>query len=361
MSSYAETRLDYVEFHDKLRIEGLPLAIDDMSLAFHLGIHNKTLWWLMHSRDDTKSGTKDVGYQVFDIPKRGKGKGRRSIQNPRKRLKAVQRLILSRFLEPFPVGPHVGAYVPERSCMDTARQHVGRGVIISMDIKDFFPSVKRSMVRRIFLYAGYNHFVASLLASLVTFKNFIPQGAPTSGLAANLVADLLFDQAIITDLKKLDPDWRYTRYSDDIDVSHPQVQTKENTQKIIRLVDKHLREARFMVNTKKTKVEPNNRRQKVLGVVVNEKLNIQQAEYNRLRCLIHNCFMHGFESQYERAGQTSAAGLKSHIRGKLSYLKQVNAEKAEHLKEKFDLAEEAYNSPDEEEVSFHDSERVVSG
>ncbi len=359
MSSYAETRVDYLEFYDKLRVEGLPLAIDDMSLAFHLGIHNKTLWWLMHSRDDTKA--KDVGYQIFAIPKRGKGKGKRSIQNPRKRLKAVQRLLLSRFLEPFPVGPHVGAYVPERSCMDTARQHVGRGVIISMDIKDFFPSVKRSMIRRLFLYAGYNHFVASILASLVTYKNFVPQGAPTSGLVSNLVADLLFDQAIIEDLKKLDPDWRYTRYSDDIDVSHPVVQTKEDTQKIIDLVGKHLGKAQFLVNTKKTKVEPNNRQQKVLGVVVNTKLNPPQLEYNRLRCLIHNCFMHGFESQYKRAGQTSAAGLRSHIRGKLSYLKQIDTSKAERLKEKFDLAEEVYNDPNEEEVSFHDNERTISG
>ena len=361
MSSYSATRIDYVEFYDRLQYDSLPLAIDDMSVAFHLGIHNRTLWWLLRSRDDLVDGKKEgIGYQLFDIPKRGKGKGKRGIQNPRKRLKAVQRLILSRFLEPFPVGSHVGAYVPLRSCQDTARQHIGRGVIISMDVKDFFPSVKRSMIRRLFLHAGYNHFVSSILASLVTYKNFVPQGAPTSGLVANLVADMLFDQTIIASLKREDPAWRYTRYSDDIDISHPKVQTKESTQKIIKLVSGHLKEAQFTVNTRKTKIEPCNRRQKVLGMIVNKKLNIPQVEYNRLRCLIHNCLMHGFNSQYRRAGQQSAAGLQSHIRGKLSYLKQVDATKAENLRLKFEVAEEAYSDSKEEEIYFHENEGDVS-
>lgn len=359
MSSFTETRIDVLEFRDKLRFDGLPLAIDDMSLAFHLGIHNRTLWWLMHSRESLNA--KDCGYQVFDIPKRGRGKGRRNIQNPRKRLKAVQRLVLSRFLEPFPVGPHVGAYVPGRSCMDTARQHVGRGIIVSMDIKDFFPSVKRSMIRRLFLYAGYNHFVSSVLAGLITYKNFTPQGAPTSGLIANLVADMMFDQAIIESLKKLDPGWLYTRYSDDIDVSHAKAQPKEEVTKVINVVTRCLVEARFKVNTKKTKVEPYYRRQKVLGAVVNEKLSLPRYEYDRLRCLVHNCLMHGFHSQYERAGQTNAAGLKSHIRGRLSYLKQIDAKKAEKLKESFDLASEIHSSKDEEEIRFDGNERAISG
>jgi retron-type reverse transcriptase len=350
MSSYEETRVDVLEFRDNLRFEGLPLAIDDMSLSFHLGIHNRTMWWLMHTREDEND--KFAGYSVFSIDKRGKNKGKRSIQNPKRKLKAVQRLLLSRFLEPFPVGNHIGAYVPGRSCMDTAKQHVGRGLIISMDIKDFFPSVKRSMIRRLFLYAGYNHFVASLLAGLMTYKNFVPQGAPTSGLVANLVADLVFDQAILEDLKGVDPDWLYTRYSDDIDISHPETQPKEKVQEVIDIVRKRLEKANFRVNAKKTRVEPHYRRQKVLGIVVNEKPNLPRYEYDRLRCLIHNCLMHGLHTQFKRAGQTSADGLKSHIRGKISYLKQIDEKKAAQLKEKFDLAVQVHSSDDEEEVYF---------
>jgi retron-type reverse transcriptase len=190
-----------------------------------------------------------------------------------------------------------------------------------------------------------------MLAELMTYKNFVPQGAPTSGLIANLVADQRFDQNIITELKHMDPDWLYTRYSDDIDVSHPKDQSREKVQEIVDVVQRNLRQAGFRINDKKTKVEPRWRQQKVLGVVVNEKPNLPRLEFNRLRCLIHNCFMHGFESQYARAGQSSASGLKSHIRGKLSFLKQIDEEKANRLKIKFEQAEAAHSAIDEE-ISF---------
>jgi RNA-directed DNA polymerase len=343
MSSFVETRVDFVEFIDELKHTELPLFIDDMTLAHTLGVHNRTLWWMIWTKKDM--------YDVFDIPKRGKAGGKRSIQNPKPRLKNLQRLILSKILESVPVGDHIGAYIPGRSCMDTATQHLKRSVIISMDIKDFFPSVKRSMIRRFLKSLGYNHLTTSMLAELMTYKNFVPQGAPTSGLIANLVADQRFDQNILRNLKKLDPAWLYTRYSDDIDISHPEDQSREKIQEIVDTVQKHLRAGGFIINDKKTKVEPRWRRQKVLGIVVNEKPNLPRLEYDRLRCLVHNCLMHGFESQYKRAGQSSANGLKSHIRGKLSFLKQIDEDKSDKLRKKFEIAEEIHSKP-EEEVSF---------
>jgi len=344
VSSFLQTRTDYVEFVDQLKHEGLPLAVDDMTLAHTLGVHNRTIWWLVQ--------TKQERYDVFEIPKRGRNSGTRGIQNPDKRLKAVQRLILTCILESVPAGAHIGAYIPGRSCMDTARQHVGQGVIVSMDIKDFFPSVKRSMIRIFIKSLGYNHLVSSLLAELMTYRNFVPQGAPTSGLIANFVADQRFDQKILEDLRKLDPRWRYTRYSDDVDVSHPEDQSRENIQAVINLVRGHMQTAGFLLNDKKTKVEPRWRRQKVLGIVVNDKPNLPRLEYDRLRCIVHNCVCHGFESQYKRAGQSSANGLKSHIRGKISFLKQIDEDKAARLRAEFERAEAIHNSGDEEEVSF---------
>jgi retron-type reverse transcriptase len=344
MSSFAETRVDFVEFVDQLKHPDLPLFVDDMTLAHLLGVHNRTLWWMIWTKK------KDM-YEVFGIPKRGKSGGKRGIQNPVPKLKAVQRLILGKILEKIPVGDHIGAYIPGRSCMDTATQHLQKSVIVSIDIKDFFPSVKRSMIRRYLKSCGYNHLTASMLSELMTYKNFVPQGAPTSGLIANLVADHRFDQNIISGLKRLDEGWLYTRYSDDIDVSHPQDQPREKVQEVIDLVKESIEHAGFKLNSRKTKVEPRWRRQKVLGVVVNEKPNLPRLEYDRLRCLIHNCLMHGFESQYKRAGQSSANGLKSHIRGKLSFLKQIDEAKSNKLKTKFEIAEEIHKSP-EEEVSF---------
>ena len=349
MGSYAKTWADQYDFQPEVA-HNLPLAIDDMSLAFHLGIHNKTLWWCILGGDLTteyRKKTKDATvygnerlYKVFQIPKSDGRK--RDIQNPVIRLKNVQRALLVSFLNHIPLGDHVGAYVPGRSCAETAKKHIGKGLIISLDIRDFFPSVKQSMIRKVFQKMGYNRNVASLISGLVVYRNFLPQGAPTSGFIANLVADHLFDRQIIEALQKLDPRWVYTRYSDDIDVSHPEMQLRETIEKIIELVKVKANAAGFKLNTKKTKVEPYWHRQQVLGMVVNKKLSVPRAEYARLRCLIHNCTVHGFESQFARADQKSVAALYLHIAGKLNYFSQVDREKGEKLAKLYQLAVEIH-------------------
>jgi len=344
MSSYHSTMIDLIEYRGVKH--SLPLAIDDMSLAFHLGIHNRTLWFFILEKNKL--------YNTFDIDKRGKGTGKRGIQDPDKRLKRAQKVMLSKFLNPIPVGEHIGAYVPGRSCMATAQQHVGKGVIISMDIKDFFPSVKRAMVRHYFRSLGYAHRVASLMADLVTYKNFLPQGAPTSGMVANLVADQRFDRTIMRELKELGPDWVYTRYSDDIDISHPDKPTREGVAAVVNLVRARVKEAGFTINENKTRTEPYWNRQKVLGIVVNEKPNVQRTDYMHVRCMIHNCMMHGFASQCERADKESIGALISHIRGKLNYFKQIDPIKSGHLQKLFDAAVDMHAEETADEVDFSD-------
>lgn len=349
MGSYKESRIDVVEYASELMYK-LPLAIDDTSLSYHIGIHNKTLWWLIE--------TKAKQYKVFSIPKRGKQAGKlRDIQNPEPRMKTVQKILLTKFLAPIPMGDHVGAYVIGRSCMDTAKQHVKKKVIISMDLKDFFPTVKRAMIREFYNYVGYPHRVSSLLADLMTYSDFVPQGAPTSGAIANLVAHNRFDRHILRDLKQLDKGWRYTRYSDDIDVSHPATQTPDHIEKVVGLVRGHIEKAGFKINEAKTKTEFPHHRQKVLGIVVNEKPNIPRYEYDRVRCLIHNCMMHGFESQLQRAEKGTIPELMMYIAGKLAYFKQIDETKANRLQDNYEVALQLYGSPPADEANFGDENK----
>lgn len=343
MSSYTETRADVVEFLPGIKY-GMPLAICDRSLAYHIGIHNKTLWFLVNPSSKL--------YTSFSVPKRGKSKGFRPIHDPDKRLKRTQRVFLARFLNKVPLGDHVGAYVIGRSCLDTAKQHVKSSVIISMDIKDFFPSVRRAAVRKCFKSYGYNHRVASLMSSLVSFRGSLPQGAPTSGAVANLVADWAFDRHILRDLVTLHPGWRYTRYSDDIDISHTEKRPKAELLEVINCVRVRLSAAGFEVNNAKTKTETYWTRQTVLGVVVNEKPNVARFEYERIKAIIHNCLVDGFTSQARRAGCRSAGNLVSHLRGKLSYFQQIAPHKAAKLRQVFDAAQEVHRDETKDEVDF---------
>jgi retron-type reverse transcriptase len=192
------------------------------------------------------------------------------------------------------------------------------------------------------------------MADLVTYKNFLPQGAPTSGMVANLVADQRFDRAIIRGLKEIGLGWTYTRYSDDIDISHPDKPTREGVMAVVNLVRARVNEAGFAINEKKTRTEPYWNRQKVLGIVVNEKPNVQRTEYMHIRCMIHNCLMHGFASQCERASKESVGELISHIRGKLNYFKQIDAVKSGHLQKLFDAALDIHSAETADEADFSD-------
>jgi hypothetical protein len=340
MAYYLQTELAVCEF--KSLPYDLPMAVDDMSLSFQIGIRNKTLWWLIRDKNNL--------YDVFAINKRSSSK-KRWIQNPDKRLKDVQRVLLMRFFSLIPVGDHIGAYVIGKSCRATAEQHVGKGVLISLDIEDFFPSIKRSMVRHYLNHLGYPHLVSSLLADLVTYQNFVPQGAPTSGAVANLVADHRFDQHILRDLAGIDPRWTYTRYSDDIDISHPEEKTEVEVENVIDIIRRHLRTAGFRMNEDKTSWASKNRRHRVLGMVVNEKINIPRKDYMILRALIHNCEVFGFDSQCARAKKKSAEELKGYIEGKLNYFNQINVGKATRLEEKYLVActkEHDYKFPNKE-------------
>lgn len=345
--THAHAKAEFIEYREfGPEYAELPLVFDATSLAHTLGIRTKTLWWLIWQRRHL--------YNCFQIPKRGK-KGKteyRCIQDPDGRLKKVQQSILGAILSKISIPKHVGAYVQGRSCLHTAEQHLGRGVVISCDVKDFFPSVRTCMVRHYFESIGYNHLVSSLLASLVTYRNFLPQGAPTSGFIANLVAMNTFDKYIMSALEQLDSRWVYTRYSDDIDVSHPEPQTGEEVQRVIDIVFGSIRRAGFKVNESKTKVDHRWRRQKILGIIVNEKPNIPREDYLRLRGIIHNCQVQGFKSQAGRAGMEFPHKLVSHLEGKISYYSSFAPTPAQKLRELLSVAVATHQEELKDEVQF---------
>lgn len=327
MGGYALSSVEVVKF-PALEPTGVdvPWALDDMTLAHHLGIRNSTLWWAVLSKDKL--------YRVYRVPKRTPGTGSRQIQEPDGRLKYIQKQLLARFLQPLPLGEHVGAYVLGRSIVHTARQHVRKAVIVHLDLKEFFPSIKRSMIRRYLKDLGYSHKVSSLMTALMTYTNFAPQGAPTSGTIANLVTDKLLDQPVLKKLRMENQgltaysDWVYTRYSDDIDISSVKEQSEEEIDRVIKIVTRAAQKAGFTVKDAKTKVMRHEKRQKVLGLIVNDKVSIDPHKFKHLSKLIHACKIHGFESQ----------NLCTYISGTLAYFHQVEPERTVKLRKEFEVA-----------------------
>ena len=112
---------------------------------------------------------------------------------------------------------------------------------------------------------GYSSRMAWALGMLSTYKECLPQGAPSSPLISNIVCRGL--DARLYGLCK-SRGWDYTRYCDDITISG-NTNISMNTQNLIREI---IEGEGFRVNKRKVYIARRNRRQMVTGLVVNEKI-----------------------------------------------------------------------------------------
>jgi len=303
--------------------------VDGTSLAHSLGMRNRTLMYLITNREKQ--------YKVHRIPK--KSGGMRVIHAPDKMLKFAQTRVLDRYLTPLDYPEHIAAYVPGRTTRASAEKHAGKPLLIVIDLKDFFPSTRRSWVRKVLQQEfSYSHRVAGYLADLMTVRMdfpygaryVVPQGAPTSGAICNWVAHHRIDRAIL-DLCSA-AGMTYTRYADDLAFSHSEKLDKKTTNKFIKEVCKVIADAGYTVNRKKLRVARAGRQQRLLGMTVNEKPNIMRLQYRNMRARIHHCKYDGFTAVAQAMRLASADKLKSQIEGQISYFHMINPDKAAKLK-----------------------------
>ena len=123
-------------------------------------------------------------YREFSIKQ---GKKRRKIQSPRVSLKVIQKWLGFHFAQALPVADYVYGFVPGRSAVDAAAKHCGASWVYSVDIENFFPSTKSTLVYEALLNWGYPKKGAKLIERLSSYRDFIPQGAPSSPVLSNLV------------------------------------------------------------------------------------------------------------------------------------------------------------------------------
>lgn len=220
-------------------------------------------------------------YKIFKIPKKN---GFREIAEPVPELKQEQRDIL-KWLSERGIRPSKFAhgFARGRSIKTGAEWHTGKAVVLKMDIKDFFPSVRKNQVLFALANEGIDRERAEFIAERCTLDNRLPQGAPTSPFLANIVAKKL-DYRLAGYMKKELRKGHYTRYADDLCFSSNYGKLNESIPAVTNIIESE----GFMVNTKKNRVMRRNHRQTVTGVVVNEKPNIAREKRRRFRADLHN-------------------------------------------------------------------------
>jgi RNA-directed DNA polymerase len=312
---------------DKKQLErlGLPVWETEMDLAIALGIRVKELYYFSIHREKERQ----PHYVTFAIPKRSGGK--RLIMAPKRRLKAIQRKLVSLLVDKLPVSDVAHGFRKSRNIRTGAEPHVGKRALLRIDLKDFFPTVTFARVRGLLIAYGYGYRVATTLAVLMTEAQRQPvdlegviyhvpvgarhcvQGAPTSPGICNAIL-LRLDRRLVGLAKKRG--LIYTRYADDLTFSGD---LDIDTIHRFRTAATKLIEAEsFIVNRDKVRVMRQAARQSVTGVVVNKVLGLSRKERRKIRAAIHNA-------------KKSAEPMSPRLEGKLAYLAMLNPDQAKAL------------------------------
>ncbi|TCS94878.1 reverse transcriptase domain-containing protein [Hazenella coriacea] len=321
----------------KLMEQRLPLIRSAVQCADEMGITLSQLKWLTYHRDTATINH----YYRFTIPK--KNGGEREISSPKPLLRQAQAWIKAHILDQIQVHSAAYGFVPQINTVDNAKQHVNQAAVIKMDLKDFFPSITFWRVRGLFHSFGYSEAISTLFACLCTEpprkeasfngkiyhvalgERQLPQGACTSPSITNILCRRLDER--LTGLAQTNG-FIYTRYADDLTFSC-QESSLSKIGTLLNSVRNIVKFEGFTVNEEKTRVLRASRRQRVTGIVVNEKPNLTRQDLRRFRALLHNVEKNGLEAE----NRSNHPNFWAYIQGTTSYIRMVRPELGEKLGE----------------------------
>lgn len=251
-------------------------------------------------------------------------------------MRSVQFKILKQILEKIEVPGYIHAFEKDRNIPQMAALHVGKRVVVSLDLKDFFTSIKQYHLVQLFEHLGFGPQPARTLSELCTYKSFVPQGALTSPKVSNIMTALTFGPILkaYCDQKG----YTLTIYADDVTISCDHKldgeEGRDTAKTLIQYVRRTINQFGFELNREKIKVMPSFKRQYVCGCVVNQKVNLQKTERYRLKAIVHNCGRNGIEAEAAKNGLT-ASEFSAKITGRLNWMEQLNPQAGGTLKKKF--------------------------
>lgn len=314
----------------------LPVFNQVVDFASAIGADLSTLRYLLYQRKVSRINH----YHTFKIPKKTGGK--RLISAPKTRLKALQLWVLEKILNRIEINDHVHGFIKERSIISNAQPHLEKDIVINVDLKDFFPSISYKRVKGLFHKLGYSEQLATVFGLICTHAEtehvemdgisyyvqkgdrVLPQGSPASPAISNLIAFKL-DKKITGLASKFN--FTYTRYADDLSFSTSK-ENEKNIASLLFFLKKIIESEGFTMHPAKTHIMRKGNLQKVTGIVVNEKLNVQRAQLRKFRSLLHHIESNGWKDQ--KWG--NAKNLINAVEGYINFVKMVNKNKAAAFK-----------------------------
>lgn len=288
-----------------------------------------------------------TGYRFVFLKKRIPGRSaRRMISIPPKSLAIAQRWLVDHVLRYTQVHPASFAFHPDSSPVLAAEQHPNTKWLLKVDIEDFFHSISEGTVSAVFARLGFPKLLAFEFARLCTiavdrgaeknptprtepiafyasdFEGFLPQGAPTSPMLANL-AMLRTDVALARYAEA--QGFRYSRYADDLAFSSDTERSIEDMRRLQSAVCRLLNVAGFKPNLRKTVIRGPGTRRIVLGMLVDGPSPRLSREFkDNIRLHLHYLTSSTFgPAKHALARKTGVSSLYHHVRGLIGWAQQV--------------------------------------
>ncbi len=272
----------------------------------------------------------------------------RVIEVPKSRLRSIQRKIHEEILTRIPPHDAAHGFVRGRSIQTFTAPHIGQHVVLRMDLSNFFPSLSRARIAALFRTAGYPENVADALAGICTnrmprsawhrdscaeerqtyTRSHLPQGAPSSPALAN--ACMYRIDCRLSALARA-AGAVYTRYADDLAFSGDDAFERHAHRFALHAAAVVMDEG-FDVNFRKTRLMRRGVRQRLAGLVVNDRINVPREQFDHLKAVLTNCVRDGAETQ----NRENHADFRSHLHGRVAFVESINAVRGAKLRRLFE-------------------------
>jgi len=223
---------------------------------------------------------------------------KRVIANPSRAMLGIQRRILRKVLNLVPLPNELYGARPGRNLKQNAELHLRQPVLVTIDLRDCFPSVSYVRVFRLFREDFmFSEEVSRLLTNLTTYRGCLPQGAATSAMLLNILLIPLCNK-----IRGI-PQARGKKLSfwvDDIAISGTSAQL------VCQPVIRELQKFGFRTRSKKVKIMFSNKRQTLTGLITNSKISVPKDKLQ----------------QY--IDEASSGATKRTNTGRLIYLRNIN-------------------------------------
>ena len=240
----------------------------------------------------------------------------RTIDNPVDATKFIQARIYQKLLQPLPWPEHIFGGVRGKSLLHNIKRHLGSPVIVTIDIRSFFPSISTHQIYAVWTdLLDCSPEIARILTRLTTYDFHLPQGAPTSSALANLVLHSL-DKPIREYCERACI--HYSTWIDDLAFSGASARCA------INVAVSALQRGGFAVPHRKMKIMPAHRRQMLTGLLLNRQPGLLRRYESDTRSGIYK-LQTGLVPIFRREPYVRS------LQGRITYIRMINPRRARPL------------------------------